>query len=188
MKLKPSDLLPDVVVVEPILFEDERGWFAEIFNERLFAEAIRALGQPAPPRFVQDNQSCSRRGVLRGLHYQLPPHAQGKLVRVLRGAIWDVAVDIRSGSASFGRWSGVELSARNRRQLWVPEGFAHGFIALEDDSEVLYKTTDFYAKDSERAIVWNDAALAIAWPAPGMAPRLSSKDAAAPPLSSAEVF
>ena len=127
--------------------------------------------------------------MLRGLHYQLPPHAQGKLVRVLRGAIWDVAVDVRRGSPTFGRWAGERLSAADRRQLWIPAGFAHGFfIALEDDSEVLYKITDVYAPECERSIAWNDAELAIEWPALDTVPRLSPKDATAPPLSKAELF
>jgi dTDP-4-dehydrorhamnose 3,5-epimerase len=124
--------------------------------------------------------------VLRGLHYQLPPHPQGKLVRVVRGRVWDVAVDIRQGSATFGRWVGVELSEANRRQLWIPEGFAHGFLSLEDGTEFLYKTTDVYAKDCERAIRWDDPQLGIAWPLEGRAPSLAAKDAAAPDLASAQ--
>lgn len=188
MKLLPTETLPEVVIVEPAVFADDRGWFMESFNSQRFGDGLRALGLPAPGVFVQDNQSSSKRGVLRGLHYQLPPHAQGKLVRVLRGAIWDVAVDIRRGSPSFGRWAGMRLSAADRRQLWIPEGFAHAFVAIDDVSEVLYKTTDVYAPECERSIAWNDAELAIDWSALDAAPRLSPKDAAAPPLARAELF
>ncbi|MDE2160697.1 MAG: dTDP-4-dehydrorhamnose 3,5-epimerase, partial [Burkholderiales bacterium] len=149
MKLVPTSL-PGVVVVEPQVFGDDRGWFYESYNEARFDAALRELGLPPARRFVQDNHSSSKAGVLRGLHYQLPPHAQGKLVRVVRGSAWDVAVDIRRGSATFGHWVGVEISAENKRQLWIPEGHAHGFVALEDDTHFLYKTTDVYAKDCER--------------------------------------
>jgi dTDP-4-dehydrorhamnose 3,5-epimerase len=135
---------------------------------------------------VQDNHSKSAAGVLRGLHYQLPPHAQGKLVRVVKGRVWDVAVDIRQGSDTFGRWVGVELSEANRRQLWIPEGFAHGFLSLEDDTEFLYKTTDVYAKDCERAIRWDDPQLGIAWPLAGLKLSLAPKDAQAPLLAQAQ--
>lgn len=179
--------LPGVVVIEPAVFGDDRGWFMESFNQQRFVAGLAELGLPAPRPFVQDNESHSRRGVLRGLHYQLPPHPQGKLVRVVQGAVFDVAVDIRRASPYFGRWVGVELSAANRRQLWIPEGFAHGFVALEEDSRFLYKTTDFYARDCERAIAWNDPAIGIGWPA-GPAPLLAPKDAAAPLLADAEVF
>ena len=184
MKLLPTRL-PGVVVVEPALFADERGWFIESWNGAAFDDALRRMGLPAPRTFVQDNHSCSHLGVLRGLHYQLPPHAQGKLVRVVRGAAFDVAVDIRRASPTFGQWVGVELSADNRRQMWIPEGFAHGFLALEDDTHFLYKTTDRYARDCERALRWDDPALAIAWPLERLAapPRLAPKDAAAPCLS-----
>ena len=188
MRLEPT-ALPGVVVVEPAVFGDERGWFMESFNEARFEAGLKALGLPAPRRFVQDNHSCSHAGVLRGLHYQLPPHPQGKLVRVVKGSAFDVAVDIRRGSPTFGQWVGVELSAANRRQLWIPEGFAHGFVALEDDTHFLYKTTDFYAKDCERSIRWDDPAIGIAWPLPaGAAPRVAPKDAAAPLLADAELF
>jgi dTDP-4-dehydrorhamnose 3,5-epimerase len=134
---------------------------------------------------VQDNHSCSHAGVLRGLHYQLPPHPQGKLVRVVRGAAFDVAVDIRRGSASFGQWVGVELTADNQRQMWIPEGFAHGFLALQDDTHFLYKTTDLYARDCERALRWDDPTIAIDWPLQrvGGSPRVAPKDAAAPRLA-----
>ena len=187
MKLTPTEL-PGVVIVEPQAFGDDRGWFMESYHEGKFHQGLQALGLPVPRPFLQDNHSCSRRGALRGLHYQLPPHPQGKLVRVTQGRVWDVAVDIRKGSAHFGRWVGVELSADNRRQLWIPEGFAHGFVALEDDTHFLYKTTDVYAKDCERAIVWNDPDLAIAWPLEGIEPLLAAKDAAAPGFKAAEVF
>lgn len=188
MKLVPTPL-PGVLIVEPVAFADERGWFMETFNEPRWLQALAALGEPAPRRFVQDNHSCSHAGVLRGLHYQLPPHAQGKLVRVVQGSAFDVTVDIRRGSPTFGRWFGAELSAANRRQLWIPEGFAHGFVALEDDTHFLYKTTDVYAKDCERSIRWDDPAIGIEWPLPEgvAAPRVAPKDAAAPPLSAADL-
>ena len=179
--------LPDVVLIEPAVFSDDRGWFMESFSQKRFVEGLAALGLPAPRPFVQDNESMSACGVLRGLHYQLPPHPQGKLVRVVQGAALDVAVDIRHGSATFGQWEAVTLSAANRHQLWIPEGFAHGFVALEDNTRFLYKTTDFYAKDCERAIRWNDPAIAITWPT-GLQPRLAAKDAEAPLLADAEVF
>ncbi len=204
MKLLPTPL-PGVVIVEPAVFGDDRGWFMESFNEARFEAGLRELGLPVPRRFVQDNHSTSQAGVLRGLHYQLAPHAQGKLVRVVAGAAWDVAVDIRAGSPHFGQWFGVELNAVNRRQLWVPEGFAHGFIALRDGTQFLYKTTDVYARDCERSLRWDDPALGIAWPltdvvpgAPADAasghpavvlawPLLAPKDAAAPLLAEADL-
>jgi dTDP-4-dehydrorhamnose 3,5-epimerase len=188
MKLIPTEL-PGVVIVEPAVFGDARGWFYESFNEARFNAALADIGLPLPRRFVQDNHSCSQAGVLRGLHYQMPPHAQGKLVRVTQGAAFDVAVDIRRGSPHFGRWVGVELNATNKRQLWVPEGFAHGFVALQDDTHFLYKTTDVYAKDCERAIRWDDADIAIAWPQPASVPvpLVAPKDAAAPVLKQAEL-
>jgi dTDP-4-dehydrorhamnose 3,5-epimerase len=175
-----------VVIVEPAVFGDERGWFMETFNEPRFHAELAKLGLPAPRPFVQDNHSCSRAGVLRGLHYQVPPHAQGKLVRVTQGAAWDVAVDIRRDSLTFGRWVGVELTAENRRQLWIPEGFAHGFLALQEDTHILYKTTDVYAKDCERAFVWNDLKLAIDWPLDrvGGCPMLALKDSLSPSFQS----
>ncbi|MDH4061644.1 MAG: dTDP-4-dehydrorhamnose 3,5-epimerase [Aquincola sp.] len=178
-----STALPGVLILEPKVFGDERGFFYESFNQRAFDAAV---GQHVA--FVQDNHSSSARGVLRGLHYQLPPHAQGKLVRVVRGSVFDVAVDIRKGSATFGRWAGVMLDAKGHRQMWIPPGFAHGFLALEDDTHFLYKTTDFYAKECERSIVWNDPAIAIDWPELGAPPVLAAKDAAAPLLRDAEVF
>lgn len=179
--------LPGVVLIEPARFADERGWFMESFHQQRFNDGLKALGLPAPRPFVQDNESQSARGVLRGLHYQLPPHPQGKLVRVVAGAVFDVAVDIRRGSPHFGQWVGATLSADNQHQLWIPEGFAHGFIALTDDARFLYKTTDHYARDCERAIRWDDADIGIEWPLDG-APSLAAKDAAAPGLREAETF
>jgi dTDP-4-dehydrorhamnose 3,5-epimerase len=176
--------IPDVVIVEPAVFGDERGWFMESFNEPRFHKALAELGLPPSRPFVQDNHSCSAKGVLRGLHYQLPPHAQGKLVRVTQGSAFDVAVDIRVGSPTFGQWVGAELSADNKRQLWIPEGFAHGFVALEDNTHFLYKTTDTYAKDCERSILWSDEAIGIEWPL-SAEPLVAPKDAAAPTLQGA---
>ncbi|WP_227105624.1 dTDP-4-dehydrorhamnose 3,5-epimerase [Chromobacterium rhizoryzae] len=173
--------IPDVKIIEPAVFGDERGFFFESFNQQRFEAAV---GRAAP--FVQDNHSRSAKGVLRGLHYQLAPHAQGKLVRVIAGEVFDVAVDIRPGSASFGQWVGVHLSAANKRQLWVPPGFAHGFLTLSDSAEFLYKTTDYWFKELERSIAWNDPELAIAWPLDGE-PQLSAKDGAAPGLRQAEL-
>lgn len=186
MKFTPT-AIPDVVIIEPAVFGDDRGWFMESFNQPRFEAELNRLGLPTPRPFVQDNHSCSQAGVLRGLHYQRAPHAQGKLVRVTKGRAFDVAVDIRPGSATFGRWVGVELSAANRLQLWLPEGFAHGFLALEDDTHFLYKTTDVYAKDCEGAIAWNDAEIGIEWPLAGASPRLADKDAAAPTLQNAQI-
>jgi dTDP-4-dehydrorhamnose 3,5-epimerase len=182
MRVLPT-ALPGVLILEPTVFRDERGFFLESFNQRGFDEAI---GQHV--EFVQDNHSCSRRGVLRGLHYQLPPHAQGKLVRVVQGSAFDVAVDLRRASPTFGRWAGATLDAQGQRQMWIPPGFAHGFLALEDDTHFLYKTTDFYARECERAIAWNDQTVAIDWPRIGPAPLLAAKDAAAPPLAQSELF
>lgn len=163
-----------VLLCEPKVFGDARGFFYESFNQRAFDEAV---GHPV--QFVQDNHSRSAKGVLRGLHFQRAPHAQGKLVRAAAGAVWDVAVDIRRGSATYGQWFGVELSAENHRQLWIPPGLAHGFIVLSDSADFLYKTTDYYAPQAEGAIRWDDPQLAIAWPDVGAAPQLSGKDAAA---------
>ena len=179
--------LPEVVIIEPAVFADARGWFMESFNQQRFHDGLRALGLPIPRPFVQDNESHSAQGVLRGLHYQLPPHPQGKLVRVTHGAAFDVAVDIRRGSPTFGQWAGVELTADNKRQLWIPEGFAHGFVALADDTRFLYKTTDVYAKDCERAIRFDDRAIGIEWPI-DVTPLLADKDAAAPVLAAADLF
>jgi dTDP-4-dehydrorhamnose 3,5-epimerase len=175
--------LPGVLILEPKVFADERGFFFESFNQRAFDAA---LGHGVT--FVQDNHSCSQRGVLRGLHYQLSPHAQGKLVRVVRGSAFDVAVDIRKASATFGRWVGVMLDATSHRQMWIPPGFAHGFLALEDDTHFLYKTTDYYARDCERTIAWNDPAIGIDWPLPpSVAPCLAPKDEAAPAMAAADL-
>lgn len=166
--------LPGVLIFEPKVFGDERGFFFESFNQQLF----RAL-TGVDVTFVQDNHSKSCQGVLRGLHYQVPPHAQGKLVRVVTGVIFDVAVDIRPESATFGQWYGCTLSAENRRQMWIPAGLAHGFLTVSEDAEVLYKTTDYYAPAYERSLRWNDPTLAIGWPLAN-SPVLSPKDAAAP--------
>lgn len=178
-----STELPDVVVFEPTVFADDRGAFFESFNARDFRDRTSL-----DVEFVQDNQSASRRHVIRGLHYQVPPTPQGKLVRVVRGEVFDVAVDIRRSSPTFGRWYGIVLSAENRLQLWVPVGFAHGFLALTDGAELLYKTTDYYDPAAERAIAWDDPAIGIDWPIGDREPLLSPKDAAAPPLAEAEVF
>ena len=188
MKFIPT-AIPDVVVIEPAVFGDDRGWFMESFNEAKFQHGLAGLGLSAPRPFVQDNHSCSKAGVLRGLHYQLPPHSQGKLVRVSQGAAFDVAVDIRRGSPTFGHWVGVTLSAVNRLQIWIPEGFAHGFMSLEDDTHFLYKTTDVYARDCERSIRWDDADIGIQWPVvAGAAPGLAPKDAQAPWMRDADLF
>ena len=186
MKLLPTRL-PGVVLIEPSVLHDDRGWFTESYNRQRFNQGLAALGLPPAPDFVQDNESSSRRGVLRGLHYQLAPHAQGKLVRVTQGAVFDVCVDIRRSSPHFGQSLGVELSAENGLQLWIPEGFAHGFLALQDDSRFQYKTTNFYARDSERSILWNDPGLAIWWP-DHLPLQLAPKDTAAPAFATADVF
>jgi dTDP-4-dehydrorhamnose 3,5-epimerase len=162
-----------LLVLEPRVFEDARGAFFESFNLARFRDATGL-----DVDFVQDNHSISHKGVLRGLHYQAAPHAQGKLVRVARGAAWDVAVDMREGSRTYGKWAAVELSAENRKQFWIPEGFAHGFLALEDGTEFLYKTTAYWHGPSERTIRWSDPAIGVAWPISDT-PILSVKDAAA---------
>lgn len=167
--------IPDLLIFEPRIFSDERGWFMESFNQNVFNRALKERGL-AIPEFVQDNHSCSQKGVLRGLHYQLNPYAQGKLVRVVQGRAWDVAVDIRRHSPTFGQWVGVELNTKNYRQFWIPAGFAHGFIALEDDTHFIYKTTNFYNKDSERSIAYNDDALAIDWQLKEVEFKLTEKD------------
>jgi dTDP-4-dehydrorhamnose 3,5-epimerase len=163
--------IPDVLVIEPKVFSDDRGWFFESFNEKDFSAA---LGKPV--NFVQDNHSSSKKAVLRGLHYQME-QTQGKLVRVCHGAVFDVAVDLRKSSVTFGQWVGVELSAENKKQLWVPAGFAHGFLVLSKSAEFLYKTTDYWYSDSEKCIVWNDSTLNIKWPCIGVEPILNPKDA-----------
>lgn len=169
--------IADVLILQPRVFGDARGFFVESFNQRDFEAATGLRGIT----FVQDNHSRSRRGVLRGLHYQLPPRAQGKLVRVARGVVWDVAVDIRRDSPTFGRWVGVELSDANQRQLWIPPGLAHGFVVLSEEADFLYKTTDYYAPELERCIRWDDPTLAIDWPLQGLpaGPVLSARDAQA---------
>lgn len=152
-----------LLILHPSVFGDDRGWFMESFNQQRFAQALEDLNLPVPI-FVQDNHSLSQKGVLRGLHYQNAPYAQGKLVRVVQGRVWDVAVDIRPDSKTYGEWVGVELSAENKTMFWIPEGFAHGFISLEDNTQFLYKTTNYYNKESEGTIIWNDPTLAIDWP------------------------
>ena len=174
--------IPGLLVIEPKVFGDERGFFFESYNEKVFNEATGIS-----PRFVQDNHSKSVKGVLRGLHYQLPPRAQGKLVRVVQGEVFDVAVDIRQGSPTYGQWVADVLSADNKKQLWIPPGFAHGFLTLSDTAEFLYKTTDTWSPKHERAIIWNDATLNIDWPLDGMVPTLAVKDAAAGAFSAAEI-
>ena len=152
-----------LLILQPNVFGDDRGWFMESFNQQHFAQALEQL-QQAVPTFVQDNHSLSQKGVLRGLHYQNAPYGQGKLVRVVQGRAWDVAVDIRPDSATYGQWVGVELSAENKTMFWIPEGFAHGFLALEDETHLLYKTTDYYNPGSERSLRWDDEAFKINWP------------------------
>ena len=174
--------IPEVVLIEPKVFGDARGFFFESFNQKAFNEAT---GTNHP--FVQDNHSRSSRGVLRGLHYQIQ-QAQGKLVRVARGAVFDVAVDIRRSSPTFGQWVGAELTEDNQQQLWVPPGFAHGFVVLSESADFLYKTTDYYAPQHERFIVWNDPSLGIEWPGLALPPALSGKDAAGLSLQLAELF
>ena len=174
--------IPDVILFTPKVFGDDRGFFYESFNQQSF-ERLTGLQRT----FVQDNHSRSQRGVLRGLHYQVPPKAQGKLVRVVQGEVFDVAVDLRRSSATFGRWVGVRLSAENKRQLWIPEGFAHGFVTVSETAEFLYKTTDFYSPAHERCIAWNDPALGVDWSFAGE-PLLSGKDRAGVAFSAAEVF
>lgn len=173
--------IPEVLIIEPAVFGDERGFFYESFNEKMLAEKANIHD-----KFVQDNHSRSQKGVLRGLHYQLN-QTQGKLVRVSLGEVFDVAVDIRKSSPTFGNWVGVTLSAENKRMLWVPKGFAHGFLVVSDVAEFLYKTTDFYDPTSERSIRWDDPDLAITWPR-GITPSLSAKDSQSKPLKESEVF
>jgi dTDP-4-dehydrorhamnose 3,5-epimerase len=173
--------IPDVLVIEPAVFGDARGFFFESWNRKAFS---RLVGGDVD--FVQDNHSASARGVLRGLHYQLQ-QPQGKLVRVVAGEVFDVAVDLRRSSPTFGRWVGERLSSSNRRMMWVPAGFAHGFLVLSESAEFLYKVTDYYAPEHERTLLWNDPALAIGWP-PGVEPILKPKDAAGIPLVRAETF
>ena len=180
MKVTPLSI-PDVLLIEPQVFGDDRGFFYESFNQNKFEEA---MGKKI--NFVQDNHSKSVKGVLRGLHYQLNPKAQGKLVRVIQGEVFDVAVDLRQSSPTFGKWVGEILSADNKKQMWIPEGFAHGFLTLSDTAEFLYKTTDFYSKDHEEAIQWNDKTIGIDWPMKDVT--LSSKDNAALSFKEAKYF
>ena len=173
--------IPDVKIFEPKVFGDERGFFFESFNHKMFEQVIgRKLN------FVQDNHSKSIKNVLRGLHYQLPPMAQGKLVRVVQGEVFDVAVDIRKSSATFGKWVGVNLSAENKRQLWIPEGFAHGFLTLSETAEFLYKTTNYYSPEHDRSIIWNDSDIGIAWPTVDVV--VSLKDQKATKFSISDAF
>lgn len=175
--------ISDVLILEPKVFGDARGFFFESYSEHDFQQATGL-----DVKFVQDNHSRSSKGVLRGLHYQLPPHAQGKLVRCVRGAVFDVAVDIRKSSRTFGQWVAVELSEDNHKQLWIPPGFAHGFLTLTDAAEFLYKTTAYYAPACDRGIAWNDPAIDVPWPDVGAPPQLSAKDQGAPSLSMAACF
>ena len=181
MHLVPT-AIPDLLILEPKVFGDDRGFFYESFNQRRFTELT---GVSAP--FVQDNHSKSARNVLRGLHYQIR-QPQGKLVRVIAGEVWDVAVDIRRNSPSFGRWVGTHLTAENKKMLWIPQGFAHGFVVLSDSAEFLYKTTDYWAPEHERCIVWNDPDLAVDWQLGNATPLLSAKDQAGKRLLEAEIF
>jgi len=181
-----GQLLQGPLLCTPKVFADGRGFFFESWNQRVFDALLEADGQPCSKAFVQDNHSRSRQVVLRGLHYQLAPHAQGKLVRCLVGQIFDVAVDLRFSSPSFGQWCGAVLSSTNQQQLWVPPGFAHGFLSLTKSAEVLYKTTDFWTPACERVLRWDDPVIAIAWPLEalgGHPPKLASKDAEAPGLA-----
>lgn len=182
MKFTPL-AIPDVFLIEPKVFGDARGFFLESFRQDLFNQATGTNFE-----FIQDNHSRSSKGVLRGLHYQLPPHAQGKLVRVISGAVFDVAVDIRRSSPTFGQWVGAELSAENHRQLWIPPGFAHGFVVLSETADFVYKTTAYYAPESDRGLLWNDPDIAIAWPQLDIALSLSEKDQKQPAFKQAELF
>ena len=169
-----STAIEGVLIIEPKVFGDERGFFMESFNQALFNEAV---GHDV--RFVQDNHSRSVKGVLRGLHYQNAPHAQGKLVRVIQGSVFDVAADVRPGSPTYGQWVGVELTGSNHKQIWIPAGLAHGFLVTSESADFLYKTTDYYAPQAEGSVRWNDPTLAIKWPLEGRQPALSAKDAGA---------
>jgi dTDP-4-dehydrorhamnose 3,5-epimerase len=181
MHVTPADI-PDILIIEPTVFSDDRGFFLESFNQKIWEEKTGLQ-----TTFVQDNHSRSTRGVLRGLHYQLPPAAQAKLVRCISGEIYDVAVDIRRSSNTFGKFYGCILSAENKKQLWIPEGFAHGFQVISESAEILYKTTAYYAPDSDRSMLWNDPDLGIDWPL-NESPVLSAKDQAGSPFSQADLF
>lgn len=180
MKATPL-AIPDVILLEPRVFGDDRGFFFESYNRQAFRVATGV-----DPDFVQDNHSRSAKGVLRGLHYQLPPKAQGKLVRVVQGEVFDVVVDIRPGSVTFGKWVGEVLSAENKRQMWIPPGFAHGFLTLSESAEFLYKTTDYYSPEHERCIRWDDPGVGVLWPLAGGIPLLSGKDNGGAVLAQAE--
>jgi len=181
MKINKTDI-PDVLIIEPKVFTDDRGFFMETYQKRVFSEA------GLPTEFVQDNHSGSSQGILRGLHYQLK-HSQGKLVRVVVGEVFDVAVDLRKSSPTFGKWTGAILSAENRRGLWVPPGFGHGYYVISDWAEFVYKVTDFYAPEWERTILWNDPRIGVQWPlVNGQMPVISAKDAAGKLLSQADLF
>ena len=182
MKFTPL-AIPEVVLIEPKVFGDSRGFFLESFKQELFNQATGTQHD-----FIQDNHSRSSKGVLRGLHYQLNPHAQGKLVRVITGAVFDVAVDIRRSSPTFGRWVGAELTAENHHQLWIPPGFAHGFVVLSDTADFVYKTTAYYAPETDRGILWNDPDIGIEWPQLDIPFSLSDKDQKQPAFKLAEVF
>lgn len=181
MNIIPTSI-PDVLIIEPKVFGDERGFFFESFNHKVFVEKTGVTSE-----FVQDNHSRSVKGVLRGLHYQIQ-QTQGKLLRIVAGEIFDVAVDMRKSSPTFGQWVGCILSAENKRQFWVPPGFAHGFLVISDIAEVLYKTTDYYAPKYERSLLWNDPEVGIDWPLNGITPILSAKDQEGQPLKTAEFF
>jgi dTDP-4-dehydrorhamnose 3,5-epimerase len=180
MKVTPLSI-PDLLLIEPQVFGDDRGFFYESFNQNKFEEAIKRK-----INFVQDNHSKSVKGVLRGLHYQLTPKAQGKLVRVIQGEVFDVAVDIRRSSPTFGKWAGEIISSENKKQLWIPEGFAHGFLTLSDTAEFLYKTTDFYSPEHEQSILWDDETIGIDWPMKEVS--MSSKDNASLSFKEAKYF
>ena len=183
MKATPL-AIPEVILIEPTIYTDERGFFFESFNHKKFEEAI---GYSV--NFVQDNHSKSTKGVLRGLHYQLPPMAQGKLVRVTQGEVFDVAVDIRKNSPTFGKWVGEKLTAKNKKQLWVPEGFAHGFLTLSETAEFLYKVTNYYSTEHEQCIVWNDVDIGVNWNInTNINPTLSEKDCSCSTLQQSEIF
>ena len=182
MKFTPL-AIPEVVLIEPKVFGDSRGFFLESFKQELFNQATGTQHD-----FIQDNHSRSSKGVLRGLHYQLNPHAQGKLVRVITGAVFDVAVDIRRSSPTFGQWVGAELTAENHHQLWIPPGFAHGFVVLSDTADFVYKTTAYYAPETDRGILWNDPDIGIEWPQLDIPFSLSDKDQKQPAFKLAEVF
>nr|WP_279088984.1 dTDP-4-dehydrorhamnose 3,5-epimerase [Comamonas thiooxydans] len=182
MKVVPT-AIPEIKLFKPTIHRDGRGLFVESFRQDLFNQATGTNYE-----FIQDNHSRSSKGVLRGLHYQLPPHAQGKLVRVISGAVFDVAVDIRRSSPTFGQWVGAELSAENHRQLWIPPGFAHGFVVLSDTADLVYKATAYYAPESDRGLLWNDPDIAIAWPQLDIDFSLSEKDQHQPAFTQAELF